>query len=126
MIRAIFDQAHAADSALLDHARRSLLWWTDVLRRRVCETREWACVDERPPIVILADARGEPPNIAAILLDGECVEFCDMPAPEDFLESLLQRKDSQIVALEMLARLDIVVPIDFVPGRDTLRSKSHL
>jgi hypothetical protein len=37
-------------------------WWAEVLAHDVLETRAWAGGDERLPVVILADARGAPPE----------------------------------------------------------------
>ena len=82
MLRPLFAHAHGRSAKLSGDALSCLRWWAEVLAHDIVETRAWAGGDERPPVVILADARGTPPNLAAVVcIDGR-VEYTAWEPPE--------------------------------------------
>ena len=85
MVRPLFDQAHGSSPRLAEHACHALRWWRDVLARDIARARPWRCCDARPPALVLADARGSPARLAAILLTDDAFEWAEMAPPEEFL-----------------------------------------
>lgn len=85
MLRPLFAHAHGRSAKLSADAMCCLRWWAEVLAHDIVETRAWAGGDERPPVVILADARGTPPNLAAVVcIDGR-VEYTAWEPPGPLL-----------------------------------------
>ena len=87
MVRPLFDQAYGSLPRLAEHVSDALRWWRDVLARDIARARPWRCHDARPPVLVLADARGSPARLAAILLTEDTFEWADMAPPEEFLRS---------------------------------------
>ena len=96
-------------------------WWSEVLSRRIVETREWL-PDTRPPALLLCDARGEPPRLAAVLVSADQLSFTEVAPPAEWLRRasalaapargdlavarrrlFRERNDAQITGLEILA-----------------------
>ncbi len=102
MLRAIFDQRSKHDGWLSPELRRALRWWIAVLKLRLAELRKWRQEDE-PPVHLFGDARGVPPNLGAVVFIGGSCLYTHMELPEHVMHQFLRRRDSQIMALELLA-----------------------
>ena len=87
MVRPLFDQAHGSSPRLAEHASYALRWWRDVLARDIARARPWRCRDARPPVLVLADARGSPARLAGILVTDGAFEWAEMAPPDYFLMS---------------------------------------
>ena len=120
MLRPLFAHAHAERPTLPRPALSSLAWWLDVLQRGITETREWSPTDNRPPVLVFADARGEPPRTAAVIWIDGYWEYTDQEPPTWLTRPELStasgrrrsararrqfqtRSDNQIAGLEMIA-----------------------
>ena len=85
MLRPLFAHAHGRSAKLSADAMSCLRWWADVLAHDIVETRAWAGGGEQPPVVIIADARSTPPNLAAVVcIDGR-VEYTAWAAPDSLV-----------------------------------------
>jgi hypothetical protein len=82
--------------------RRALLWWQEVLRLQIAETREWVCGPE-PVAHLFLDAASTPARCAAVLfLDGDIMHTDAAPSKE-MLDCFKHRNDNQITGLEIFA-----------------------
>ena len=119
--RPLFAHAHGWQWKISKPLRAALAWWEEVLSRRIVETRAWR-PDARPPALLLCDARGEPPRLAAVLVSAGHVSFTEVAPPEMWLRRarapaapahsalasagnrlFRERNDAQIAGLEILA-----------------------
>eukprot|EP00959_Pyramimonas_sp_CCMP1952_P353397 7404082-Pyramimonas_sp.AAC.1 len=87
MARPLFDQAHGSSPRLAEHARDAMRWWRGALARGVARAQPWRSRDARPLALALADARGSPARLAAILVTHGAHEWAEMSPPDDFLRS---------------------------------------
>ena len=82
--------------------RTALRWWCTVLRWELAETRAWK-QSVQPPVHLFVDARGSPARCAAVLfVDGKCL-FTDGQPSLRFMGLLEERRDNQIMSLEIMA-----------------------
>ena len=79
--RPLFAHANGNRSVLDDAAKQALLWWRDVLRDGTVEERKWL-PDQRPPAIVLVDARGRPARLAAVLICDGNIEWSEMEPSE--------------------------------------------
>ena len=81
----------------------ALLWWIEFLRNPNQKTVEY---DFKPESIhVSTDASSTPPRLAALTKDAEGMRYTDVAPSSALLDALCQRKDEQIMALEMLAVL---------------------
>ncbi len=80
---------------------RALQWWLEVLKSGLCERRSWKA--EQSPPVLFCDARGHPAHLGAVLLIDDRCCFTDYAPPWWVLESFRNRRDHQIMGLELLS-----------------------
>ena len=80
----------------------ALRWWEAVLATDLQQCWGWNDV-VRPWLHLYADARGDPPHIAAVLFADSRTYFCDMATPCEVLQCFKYRKDNQILGQEMLS-----------------------
>ena len=59
--------------------------------------------EEKQWLHLYADARGEPPRIAAVLFVDGLTYFCDMAPKSEILQNFRRRSDNQIMGLELLS-----------------------
>jgi hypothetical protein len=84
----------------------ALKWWSHALRTPLYHFHRF---EQRATRVVdlCCDAAGEPQRLAAVLVDGATTVYTDLaPSTSEQAQlrrNLVQRKDSQIVALELLA-----------------------
>ena len=80
----------------------ALRWWRAVLSLHLCEH---VPLTPRPVEVceLFTDARGTPPRVAAVLATSERLCFSDWMPSEDVLANFVERRDAQIMGLELLA-----------------------
>ena len=106
MLRPLFAQQYAPlpNGRLGPNLVLALIWWKAVLGFRLLE---------RVPLVprlcevveLVIDARGTPPRVAAVLASASGLLFTDWQPPEEVLATFVERSDSQIMGLEILAVL---------------------
>ena len=102
MIRPIYDQKTRRDGKVSPELRRALAWWVAVLKCGLAERRSWN-VTQSPPVHLFCDASGYPPHLGAVLLhDNECF-VTHMEVPWQLLQQFKQRRDNQIMGLELLS-----------------------
>jgi hypothetical protein len=73
-----------------------------VLQLGITGNRSWAELADTP-IQLYADARGQPPRLAAVLICDGRISYTDWEPDADLLGFFRARKDNQIMALELLA-----------------------
>ena len=72
------------------------------MRWELAETKAWS-QSEQPPVHLFVDARGSPARCAAVLFsDGKCFFTDGEPSP-CFMNLLEERRDNQIMSLEIMA-----------------------
>ena len=80
----------------------ALRWWLQVLKSGLAEFKEWKANLQRP-LHLLCDASGSPPHLGAVLVhDEECFYTDLVPSPQ-LMAAFKQRRDNQIMGLELLA-----------------------
>ena len=81
--------------------------------------QHWTWSESQAPwLHLYADARGQPPRVAAVLFADGRSYFCDMEPSQQILQSFERRSDNQIMALEMLSiALGISSFSDILKGR---------
>lgn len=68
----------------------------------LCQARSW--VDKtRPRATLFADAAGQPPCVAAVLVTASGIQFTSMRVPQSLLAAFERRRDNQIQGLELLS-----------------------
>ena len=100
--RPLFDQKSKKNGALSPELIQALEWWHAVLKKRICELRQWVRTTS-PPVHLFVDARGYPPHLGAVLFCDGAVSWTHMRAPAEAVERFRSRKDNQIMGLELLA-----------------------
>ena len=60
-------------------------------------------VGNLPCAQVFADARGEPPRLAAVVVIDDKTYYTDWQPPDEVLQYFERRKDGQIMGLELLA-----------------------
>ena len=80
----------------------AIQWWLEVLRQDLCEKRCWKA-REKPCHLLLCDARGSPPRVAAVLFAGRERFYSDWEPCEAVMRNFMQRNDDQIMGLEILS-----------------------
>lgn len=102
VLRPIYNQCKSRTGKISEELRQSLCWWEDILAEGVCENFSWY----RPSgqvVHMFCDAAGDPQRVAAILwVDGD-VLFSDCPPPLEITQLWQERRDQQIMGLELLS-----------------------
>ena len=103
MLQPLFAQQNARRGVVRAPLNLALSWWAEVLALGIHQSKPWAQL-ERQEVHLFADARGgSDPRLAAVLfVDGRAF-WSDAPPDQELLEDLAPRRDSQIMALELLA-----------------------
>ena len=109
LLRPIYAQQHKVNfrascgrSHVSEALRLSLRWWLEVLALELVETKVWRAPASRP-LQLYADARGQPPRLAAVLIDGTSMLYTDWEPHDTVLNFFRKRGDNQIMSLELLA-----------------------
>ena len=95
-------QQRTRSSAIGEELQLALTWWLEVLQFNLCEKHLWQQVTQ-PCARMLCDARSHPPRVAAVLFIDRKVYWSDWEPSEEVLRSFKQRRDGQIMALELLS-----------------------
>ena len=81
----------------------AIKWWIEVfdndLKQAIDLRKRAKTVD------LFCDASGNPPIMAAVMLDKGCAEYCTKLVPDAIMQKFEHRKDEQIMGLELLAVL---------------------
>ena len=102
LLRPLYAQQYRRSSQCSRPLRMALKWWLEVLALQLAETRMW----KRPstqPLQLFADARGQPPRLAAVLVGNGRILYTDMEPAAGVLAFFKKRADNQIMGLELLA-----------------------
>ena len=104
LLRFLYAQQHKPlkGAKVSKHLRLALLWWEQALLLKLCKSVE--LVPEQESVIeLFADARGTPPQIGAVLIEGGSIEYTEWVPPKCVLTALKERRDEQIMAQELLA-----------------------
>ena len=84
--------------------RLALEWWAQVLS---CEVHEKIPLQLRPKpqVELFCDARSTPPRVAAVMYKDHHVAYTAWDVPDSVTRTFNQRRDAQIMGLELLAVL---------------------
>ena len=102
MLGPIFRQKLTRDGSVRADLRVALTWWCWVLKQDVAEKRVW----HEPissPVLLLVDARSTPARCAAVLVKGSKILYTDGAPSVSVMQQFMQRRDGQIMTLEILA-----------------------
>ena len=102
MLRPLHDQKSRRDGSVDSELGRALQWWLDVLRLEICELRSWQAPGEAP-VHLFVDARGDPPDLGAVVFAGGSCYWTHFVVPPSLLACFKRRRDNQIMGLELLA-----------------------
>ncbi|CAK0862125.1 unnamed protein product [Prorocentrum cordatum] len=100
--RPLYAQSHRGASKAHEPLTLALQWWREVLAMDLCQARPWAD-KARPRATLFADASGQPPRVAAVLVTATGIRFTSMVAPDSLMASFQRRRDNQIQELELLS-----------------------
>ena len=102
LLRPLYYHSKHRSARWRDHLELALRWWQEVLHMELQQQWPWHDIPWSWGH-LYCDARGDPAHIAAVLfLDGQRF-FCDMRVPDSILSFFKERKDNQILGLEMLS-----------------------
>ena len=82
--------------------RTALHWWREVLSLELVETRPWKAPRTKP-LLLFADARGNPPRLAAVLVGRGEILYTDLEPAAEVVNFFQKRSDNQIMSLELLS-----------------------
>ena len=117
MLRPLFAHARSKSTRLHTPVRLCLQWWLEVFSFSLEERQFWSC-SRQNPVQLFADARGDPPRLAAVLLVDGATLYTDWAPPAALLEIFRSRRDNQIMGLELLAiALGLSTFADVIYGR---------
>ena len=102
MLRPLYERQHSHKTVVEDELMVVLLWWRSVLALEIVEVRSWFA-HQCETAYLFADASGSAAHTAAILFIGERVLYTDWAPDTEFLDMFHQRRDKQIMGLEMIA-----------------------
>jgi len=102
MLRPIYLHSHGRTSTMSPELKLTLKWWREALFACWVECRAW-CESVRQRVFLFADARGNPPHIAAVLICAEGCFYTDLAPDHELLSIFKKRNDAQIQGLEILA-----------------------
>ena len=103
-LRPLYDQRTRRDGSISAELRESLLWWLRVLGSEIAQLKMWNPL-VRHVVHLFCDASSSPPHLGCVLLQrgSSSVKWCHMPVPKHVLHNFQQRRDAQIMGLELLA-----------------------
>jgi len=104
MTRPFIEQQHAPNkgNVISKKLRLAMKWWIQALENKVENTKQLSC--KRVKIDLFCDAASTPPKLAAVLFDGQSrPEFTRMDVEKRLMHKFEDRKDNQIMGLEILA-----------------------
>jgi hypothetical protein len=101
-LRPLFRQQYAPlqGSRLGGELRLSLQWWLHALGCWQAQVIPWDLRMQKA--TLLTDARSTPPRVAAVLLWEGQIHYTDWEPDQDILDAFTERKDNQIMGLELL------------------------
>ena len=98
MIGPIHKQEFSSSGRICPRLKEALLFWLDLLRRRVSETKSWSEPSPKP-IYLFVDAASTPARLAAVLIGDGGLFFSDAAPPADLMAKWERRGDNQIMSL---------------------------
>ena len=107
MLRPFYRQQYAPlpSGRLGPLLRLAVKWWLHALTLPLQNTVD-LCSLEKRVVDLFCDARGQPPRVAAVLIDEQReITYTDWAPSQAVMQTFAARKDSQIMGLELLAIL---------------------
>ena len=103
-LRPLYDQRTRRDGKMSAELREALVWWLRVLRSDVAQLKMWS-TPVWHVVHLFCDASSSPPHLGCVLFQrgSSSVKWCHMPVPKHVLENFRNRRDAQIMGLELLA-----------------------
>ena len=81
MLRPLFEHSRGRSKRLGEHTAHALAWWRSALALHLAECKHWDRDREDPPVLVLVDARGTPPRLAAIIISESRFEWTELAPP---------------------------------------------
>ena len=120
MLRPIYDQKTRRDGHMSSELRRALIWWTQILKSKLCERRSWTNA-QAAPVHLFCDASGRPAHLGAVLIMDDKCYFTHYVPPAEVVNGFRRRNDNQIMGLELLSiSLGLCTFADLIRGRNVV------
>jgi hypothetical protein len=118
-LRPIFRQQYdpLSGSRIGSELAMALEWWKYALGAMKAQCIPWE--QQTSKATLLTDARGTPPRVAAVLIMDDKIWYTDWEPDEEIVAIFEQRKDAQIMGLELLA-----IAVGLCTFADALRGRS--
>ena len=104
MIKPLFAQCSSSTGKVGPRLLTALKWWSEILSEDITECKAWVEPKQRS-CHLFVDAASTPPRCAAVLIMDGGVWYTDVEPEEAVMKSFMQRRDKQIMTLEILAIL---------------------
>ena len=104
MIKPLFAQCSSATGNVGPRLLMALKWWLVILVEYITECKAWVEPKQRS-CHLFVDAASTPARCAAVLIMDGGVWYTDVAPDEAVMKSFMQRRDKQIMTLEILAIL---------------------
>jgi len=104
MTRPFIEQQHhcSKGNIISKKLRLAMKWWIQALENKVVNTKQVSC--KREKVDLFCDAASTPPKLAAVLFNGQSrPEFTRIDVEKRLMQKFEDRKDNQIMGLEILA-----------------------
>ena len=118
MLRPIYDQKTRRDGHMSSELRRALIWWTQILKSKLCERRSWTNA-QAAPVHLFCDASGRPAHLGAVLIMDDKCYFTHYVPPAEVVNGFRRRNDNQIMGLELLS-----ISLGLCTFADLIRSRN--
>ena len=104
MLRPFFAQQYSplAGSRIGPLLALAIDWWLQALKLPLCSEVK-IHEPEGTAVDLWCDARGTPPRVGAVLVDGSYIAYCDRRTGQGVLDIFVTREDEQIMGQELLA-----------------------
>ena len=102
MLIPLYAQKKRRSPKVLKSLELALKWWLEVLQGDLQQCWTWSQIPKEW-IHVCADARSTPPRIAAVIIVDGCTFYCDCEPPAEAMAHFRERRDGQIMGLELLA-----------------------
>ena len=102
MIKPLFAQCSTANGSVGPRLLTALYWWAEILRDAITECKAWV-EPKQKSCHLFVDAASTPPRCAAVLIMDGGAWYTDVEPSAAVMESFIERRDKQIMTLEILA-----------------------
>ena len=99
---ALFAQVSSVNGSVGPRLLTALAWWAEILQHDITECKAWVEPNKKS-CHLFVDAASTPPRCAAVLIIDGGAWYTDVEPSEAVMKSFMQRRDKQIMTLEILA-----------------------